>query len=462
MAWHNQRLLVLATVVSSLALPALAQGTEPAGDVMRIDIIGSPPQPSGVEPAVTPTFETLYRFPGGTNSRFPHGGVVLDSAGNVYGTTKYPSRCIQGLVVCGIVYKLTPPHGSVKGWTFKILHEFAYINPPGRKDGIGPLGPLILKGTTLYGTTSAGANEFCGCGEVFSISTSGTNYKQLHIFTTGIPWNPVNGSTPNSGVLMIGTTLYGTTTAGGKFGAGVLYQLSASGGSFKVLHHFAARFNGGPQGELLLGKDGYIYGTQFGGGAYNEGTVFRIAKSGSGFQVIYNFKGVNQPGNSTDGAQPEGRLAQGSDSTIYGTTGFGGTPSGYGTAWSIKHVGSKWVYKQIRRFNSTDTTREDANLPHSGFVIGSTGILYGTGAGGGHYQSGAIYKLTPPTIAGGTWGYKTLHSFHGRDPNGETPYAVLTRANGYLYGANLSGGHITYGFGTPCPDGCGTVFRQKP
>ena len=94
-----------------------------------------------------------------------------------------------------------------------------------------------------------------------------------------------------------------------------------------------------------------FYGTQFGGGTYNEGTVFRISRSGAGFKVLYNFKGVNQPGNSTDGAQPEGRLVQIADGTIYGTTSFGGTPGGYGTAWSLKLIAGKWVYKQIRRFD---------------------------------------------------------------------------------------------------------------
>jgi hypothetical protein len=89
------------------------------------------------------------------------------------------------------------------------------------------------------------------------------------------------------------------------------------------------------------------------------------------------------------------------------------------------------------------------------------GALYGTGAGGGHFQSGAIYKLTPPRTVGGAWGYLTLHSFVGRNANGETPFADATISKGFLYGSNLAGGRITSGFGTPCPSGCGTVFRQK-
>ncbi len=455
MTFSGPRSSIFAAIVLGLAAPANAQ--DAAGGVPSVDIIGSTPRLPEVG-SNTVTFQTLYKFPGGKNSRFPRGGVVVDSFGNVYGTTVYPSNCLPSLVVCGIVYKLKPPNGTVKTWTFSILHEFGHS----LQDGIGPTGPLTLVGSTLYGTTSAGADPNCGCGEVFSISTGGTNYKQLYVFRTGIPFNPVHGSTPIAGVLVIGSTIYGTTSAGGLHGAGVLYKLSTSGGGFAVLHHFTGKQNGGPQGELMLGKDGFIYGTQFGGGKYNQGTVFRISKTGSGFQVLRDFKGVDQIGGSIDGANPEGRLAQGSDGTIYGTTSFGGTPSGYGTAWSLKLVNGKWIYSQLRRFNSTNTTREDANLPHSGLVLGPGGVLYGSGAGGGHYQSGALYQLTPPTHPNTPWGYKTLFSFIGRNIVGDTPYGVLRLSNGYLYGENLSGGHITTGFGSLCPDGCGTVFRLKP
>ena len=206
------------------------------------------------------------------------------------------------------------------------------------------------------------------------------------------------GTTPIGGLLIdTDGTMYGTTSSGGtgavgvhnSNGAGVIYKISTSGGGFTKLHDFDGDLNGGPQGEMIFGADGAIYGTTYGGGQYNEGVIFRMTKAG-GYQVIYNFMGVNQPGGSTDGAQPEGRLALGPDGTIYGTTSFGGTPSGYGTAWSIKLVNGTWVYKQLYRFGSP------GNLPHSGLIMGSDGTLYGTGAGGGAYQSGVIYRLLPP------------------------------------------------------------------
>jgi uncharacterized repeat protein (TIGR03803 family) len=292
------RAFILITSLCGLSAPATGQEGVPAGVVQKIEIIGASADDPELEPKAA-TFETLYRFPGGPNSRFPRGGVVVDGAGNVYGTTVYPSRCMGGLVVCGLVYKLFPPHGPVKNWTFKILHEFGHT----LQDGIGPTGPLTLVGNTLFGTASAGADPNCGCGEVFSISTDGSNYKRIYVFRTGIPFDPKHGSTPIAGVLVIGSNLYGTTSAGGANGAGVIYRVSKNGSDFKLLHSFKGNFNGGPQGELMLGRDGFIYGTQFGGGKFNQGTVFRIRQSGDGFEVIYDFKGVDQPGNSTDGAQ---------------------------------------------------------------------------------------------------------------------------------------------------------------
>ena len=135
---------------------------------------------------------------------------------------------------------------------------------------------------------------------------------------------------------------------------------------------------------------------------------------------------------------------------------FGGTRSGYGTAWSLKLTTGKWVYKQLRRF-AADSHFNDANLPHAGLVI-DNGVLYGAGAGGGVYQSGAVYELTPPAKVDGAWGYKTLMSFKGLNANGNTPYGPLLLHDHLLYGANISGGD----FAPACNNGCGTVFQINP
>jgi uncharacterized repeat protein (TIGR03803 family) len=293
--------------------------------------------------------------------------------------------------------------------------------------------------------------------------TDGSGYQEFRVFGPNLS-KPANGTTPIGGLLIDGDTMYGTTSAGGEHGSGVLNKLSTSGSGFQVLHQFAGyqgQQTGGPQGELLLGQDGFIYGTQFGGGKYDQGTIFRISKTGSGFEVLHDFLGTIQPGNSTDGADPEGRLAQGADGTIYGTTTFGGTPTGYGTAWSLKLTGGKWVYKQLRRF-AAGSHFNDANLLHAGLVIDTNGVLYGADAGGGVYQGGAVYELTPPATVSGEWGYKTLMSFKQRNTNGDDPYAPLLLHDHLLYGANISGGDFTPACNAVSNDGCGTVFRINP
>ena len=449
MTWRNRCPLVLAGLVFGLATSALAQELEPSNAIVGSPAhIGAPAQPSQAAAVVAP-FTTLYRFPGASGVYFPRGGLAMDSAGNLYGTTRYGGSSRTS----GVVYKLTAPN-----WTYKLLHSGVLY-----KQGIAPTAPLTIVGDVIYGTMSAGGDPACACGVVFTISTNGTGYKEFHVFGPDFPAKQVNGATPIGGLLINGDTMYGTTEAGGDNGSGVIYKLSTTGSGFTVLHQFAAyqgQQTSGPQGELL-GKDGYIYGTQYGGGAYNQGTVFRISTTGADFKVLYNFLGVNQPGNSTDGANPEGRLAQGSDGTIYGTTTFGGTPLGYGTAWSLKLVSGKWVYKQLRRFAS-GSNFYDANLPHGGLVIDTNGVLYGDGAGGGLYESGAVYELTAPAKAGGAWGYKTLYSFKDLNTNGNSPYGPLLLENHLLYGANLAGGDITPECDVVVDDGCGTVFRVNP
>ena len=413
-----------------------------AGGVESITI--NSPARAPVEAAVAPGLTTLYQFPGGTKGYFPLGGVAFDSKGNLYGTTQYDGFCLG----CGLVYVLKKPSAKNPGWTFELVHLFGKT----LQDGIRPSAPLLLHDDVFYSTTPFGANPQCGCGEVFKFTPGGANpdqsYKILHHFGNfKLGWNPGGG-------VLLGNdgTIYGTTTGGGRHTAGTIFKITAAG-DYSVMYDFTGDdFGGGPQGELIFGKDGAIYGTSFGGGKYNQGLIFRITTDGD-FTKLYDFLGVNQPGGSHDGANPQGRLALGDDGTIYGTTAFGGSPSGYGTAWSLsppKGVTKKWQYHQLHIFGS------DGNIPHSGLVIDADGVLYGTGAGGGDFQSGVIYKLTRPK-SGNDWDYTPLHSFKARDKDGDTPSGDILLRNGTIYGTNISGGDVTNE--GDCRDGCGTVFQ---
>ena len=431
MSNHHHRALICAAFIIGAIAPALAQ---------------------------TPGLNTIYTFPTGnpapTTGYHPWGGLAMDSSGVLYGTTYYGGNCATNFPFCGTIYKLTPPAAGQTAWTYGFLHGFS-TNP----DGIEPVAPLTNYQNVMYGVASAGGDPACGCGVVFSMTTGGT-YNILHTFDPHIPGPPnsswPNGTTPLGGLLISNGIIYGTTDSGGTGaagpdgtnGAGVLYSLSTSGGNtFQVLHNFDGSLNGGPQGMIIFGQDGAIYGTQFGGGTSNQGVIWRMPIGGT-YQVLYNFLGTNQIGGSSDGANPEGRLALGADGTIYGTTTHGGDPNGDGTAWSIKLVNGTPVYTQIYKFNGTTAT----SLPHSGLILAADGALYGTAAGGGTYGGGAFYKLVPN---GAAWTYVTLHNFKPLDVNGNSPYGDLLYANNNFYGVNLSGGAVSQCSG----NGCGTVFQ---
>jgi uncharacterized repeat protein (TIGR03803 family) len=393
-------------------------------------------------PEFANVFSTLHKF--SSNGNWPRGGVAIDSAGNIFGTTLYGGNCST----CGVIYELVKPKtGTV--WTYKILHKFV-LGP----DGIAPTGPLTIARGKIYGTTSAGANPSCGCGEVFSLTPSGSTYvyQVIHRF------DRTHGTTPVGGVLVAADgTIYGTTAGGGRYNSGLVYKISANG-AYTILHNFAGNYTSGPQGELTFGKDGAIYGATFSGGRYNQGAVFRLTTGGA-YSVLYDFKGIYQIPQSRDGANPEGRLAIGPDGTIYGTTSFGGNASGYGTAYSLKPptaAGSAWTYKQIYVFGQGSAL---PNTPHSGFIRDGAGNLYGTSAGGGARGGGTLYKLSPPT-SGTLWTQRVLVAFKPLDAGGDVPYAVLGASAGALYGTTLTGGDRS----ANCPKGltgCGTVFVYK-
>lgn len=400
------------------------------------------------QPPALSSFTTIYQFQGGASGLSPKGGLAADADGNLYGTALYGGKCTG----CGVVYKLAKPAPGKTQWAYSVLHAFQ----PG-PDEIAPAAPLIIKGGTIYGTAAGGcANQICSYGGVFRLTKSGSGwtYKLLHRF------NKAQGSTPLGGVLLASNgTLYGTAFGGGTGKSGVLYKITP-GGVFSVIHNFTrsspgggpckdcGNFPGGPQGELIFGKDGAIYGTTARGGKYDLGTVFRVTPAGA-YSVLYSFLGSNQPGGSHDGAQPEGRLALGQDGTIYGTTSIGGkSPTGYGTAWSLSPMGGgKWAYTQIRIFDGT------VNTPHSGVVLDALGNLYGAGEDGGTYSGGGLFRLSPPK-AGSAWTLTVLRNFNPLDANGASPAAGLMLSGGTLYGLNAKGGLKT----GICFTGCGTSF----
>ena len=264
---------------------------------------------------------------------------------------------------------------------FRILHTFTGNTSIGVTDGANPEASLIEGNDgNLYGTTYEGGGPN-GVGTVFELSgdSSGayTVLTLLHTFTGGSN----DGAYPRSNLIQASDgNLYGTTSKGGSFDSGTVYELSKdSTGNytiFTLLHRFtgAATDGANPYGALLQGSDGNLYGTTFRGGSSitqgvslpnsGFGTVFELSKDGSGaytvFSLLHSFPQVYAvvPGvgnvccSYPDGASPTSSLIEGSDGNLYGAASVGGNLNGGGTVFQLsKDAGAVYdVFTQLYSF----------------------------------------------------------------------------------------------------------------
>ena len=275
----------------------------------------------------------LWNFKAGTDGAGPYGDLVWDKQGNLYGTTIGGGQA-PNCTNCGTVFKLAPDG------TETVLH--AFNNYPG--DGADPIAaPIRDKQGNLYGTTYYGGNKSCGqygCGTVFKVAPDGSE-TMLYAFCAKA--NCVDGASP-AGALIMDTqgNLYGTTTAGGREtacgdegsqGCGTVFKLTPSGKE-TVLFSFNGFAQGAyPYSNLISDNEGNFYGTTNLGGAYNQGTVFKLSAKGKE-TVLYSFTG------GTDGAQPLTGLTK-SGGYLYGTATEGGDSACYdghgcGTVFRLK------------------------------------------------------------------------------------------------------------------------------
>jgi len=215
----------------------------------------------------TGTLTTLHSF-NGADGLNPNAVVVRDAAGNLYGTTFG-----GGAYGFGTVFKLEP--------TSALTVLYGFSNSP---DGSGPIAGLIRDVSgNLYGTTYYGGIDTCsplGCGTVFKVDANG-NETVLYRFTGGL-----DGSNPFAGLLQDAAgNLYGTTYNGGNVhchnesgGCGTVFKLDPVTGKFRVLHRFEGGTDGAHSaGGLISDGRGNLVGTTQAGGAYGQGTVFRIS-----------------------------------------------------------------------------------------------------------------------------------------------------------------------------------------
>ena len=212
---------------------------------------------------------TLYSFQGGSSDGISPAALVLDPAGNIYGTAGGGLPCVNG-GDCGVVFELTP---SASGWTETLLHIFT-----DGADGAYPASGLILDNQgNLWDATSSGPGEF-GVGTIFELTPAqgGWNFTTQYTFINGT----VNGA--NAVTMDSAGNIYGSSFGGGANGTGVVYELTRTNGgwSYSAIFSFPGDGSDGffPEGNVLLDSQGNIYGTASHGPypSPDVGTVWKV------------------------------------------------------------------------------------------------------------------------------------------------------------------------------------------
>jgi uncharacterized repeat protein (TIGR03803 family) len=412
--------------------------------------------------------EILYDFSDSDDGINPNGGLVFDIAGNLYGTSTYGGKgeCSDEYSGCGTVFKLSPAKGG--GWKEHTLYQFAGQNDGGdpvggvvldsagnlygaaSTDGIAGVGAIFKvsrQGTrwkestvygftssdgsapeaglvsdsegNFYGTTSSGGSggKYCTgeCGTVFKLAHDAEGHwirSLLYIFKGGS-----DGASPRSGLIFDQTgNLYGTTWTGGDSNLGTVYKISNVSGHWaeSVLYSFQDIADGGnPVGGVIFDAEGNLYGTTSYGGTYAYGTVYKLSPSSSGTwtkSVLYSFRG------GSDGGSPDSGLIFDTAGNLYGTTvGGGENCSGYGcgVVFELSPLSGGWTETVLYAF----TGASDGANPFGGLVFDNDGRLYGTTFSGGDLTCsgsrdngcGTVFELSRGLV----WTETVIHTFGG-------------------------------------------------
>jgi uncharacterized repeat protein (TIGR03803 family) len=387
------------------------------------------------------TFIVLHKFIGPPDGGFPNGGVIVDSKANLYGTTSEggTGSCNGG---CGTVFKLSP------SGTETVLYSFTGTNGDGKYPQGGLVRDTAgnLYGATYGGGTSGTACNGYGCGTVFKLSPSGTE-TVLYSFSGGVDGaTPESGVIRDSAGNLYGTThlggvynwgtvfkvdtsgtetvlhsfdgahgdagdalgglildsagmLFGTTQGGGiinqhclpdlAMGCGTVFQITTAGAE-TVLYKFTGYKDGNtPSGNVAQDSEGNLYGTsQPFPTPVGYGTIFELDTAGT-FTVLHTFTG------GAGGADPFAGLIRDSAGNLYGTTyqgGGGGTTcqtfdGGCGIAFEFSHAGK---FSVLHSF----TGGADGGWLIAPLALDSKGNLYGTANIGG-IGDGTVFKIVP-------------------------------------------------------------------
>jgi uncharacterized repeat protein (TIGR03803 family) len=300
--------------------------------------------------ALTPIYD--FNIKSGAPA-LPDGGLNLGFDGNLYGTT------YQGGSGAGTVFRITT------AGVLTVLHDFSN----GADGGYPRTPPTQAPDGNLYGVTGNG--------------TIAVLYK---ITPTGAFSVVMNMPSMSHSPLIVGSDrmLYGITDYGGTYNRGTAFQFNPATKKLKIIHSFEMTTGAIPTGALMQAKDGKLYGTAVWGGTMSGGVIFQMTTAGT-YAVIYNFNASS----SVNGTDPNGGVVQGSDGFLYGATVSGGA-FGLGTLFKVNTKGAAYAVLHDFDTSTGDTPASTPLLHTNGTLYGVTqhggtytvyGAVYSTLAG---------------------------------------------------------------------------------
>jgi uncharacterized repeat protein (TIGR03803 family) len=379
--------------------------------------------------------KTLYRFcqqANCTDGSTPDAGLLMDSSGNLFGTTMY-----GGAHNKGTIFELAK---AAKGWRYKLLYSFCQQGGF-CLDGANPRAALIedTQGN-LYGTVTAGGARNVGAvfelvarkrlkvlysscrrrscpdgnepesaltyqgaeiglpydgvsplygsesGAVFKLQKGSRRWTETTVYRFCSQPACTDGAGPGAISIDQAGNLFGSTTRGGKFDSGTIFQISPDG-TETVLHSFCEQANCTdglyPTGGVILDADGNLYGMTYSGGLENFGLVFGFSRE-SGYSVLHSL--CNECG---DGVDPYAGLTMDAGGNLFGMTTANGAYSG-GTIFQMSDGAFQVIYNFCAQPDCTDGA-----APAGTLIMDSAGDLFGIAAGGGMSNGGAVFELTP-------------------------------------------------------------------
>ncbi|MBL9158605.1 MAG: hypothetical protein JNJ70_14090 [Verrucomicrobiales bacterium] len=315
----------------------------------------------------------LHTFTGGNQGTGTSNGIIRASNGFLYGVN------YGGSNGAGTLFRI-----DSAGNNFSTVYSFFTLS-----GGNANAAPIEGNDGKLYGVTSTGG--FFSNGGIFRIDPDGSNHQLLRAFSGTAGITPGRGGSSGGIIEAPDGLIYGTTNSGGVADKGVVYQFdkSASPYPYTVLHEFTNTSIRSPSNTPLLASDDLLYGAATEGGRGGQGGIYRIARNGTGFQVLHEFD------DNLDGYGAYSAFIEGSDGYVYGVAFF--SSNNFGSVFRFRKDGGSFAV--LHRFAGSPA---DGAQPDSPLIETAPGVFYGTTNSSGANLFGTIFRLEttlePPTL----------------------------------------------------------------